>query len=93
MSSNKRVSFKHLQSGGQLGRARSKMSNMNEIFMGGNKQTYQKVDQAILDRVMIRRRAMIITEINRRRRRARPKLESTRLLVKLNWNLIHSEDP
>ena len=41
MSSKKRVSFKHLQSGGQLGRARSIMSNMNEIFMGGNKETNQ----------------------------------------------------
>ena len=41
LSSNKRVSFKLLQSGGQLGRARSIMSNLNEIFKGGNKENNQ----------------------------------------------------
>ena len=41
LSSNKRVSFRYLQSGGQLGEARSKMSNLNEIFMGGSKESNQ----------------------------------------------------
>ena len=41
LSSNKRLSFKHLQSSGQLGRARSIMSNLNEIFKGGNKENNQ----------------------------------------------------
>ena len=34
LSLNKRISFKHLQSSGQLGRARSIMSKSNENFMG-----------------------------------------------------------
>ena len=34
LSSNKRISFKHLQSSGQLGRARSTMIKSNESFMG-----------------------------------------------------------
>ena len=41
LSSNKRVSFKQLQSSGQLGRARSIMSNLNEIFKGGTKENNQ----------------------------------------------------
>ena len=41
LSSNKRVSFKQLQSSGQLGHARSTMSNLNEILKGGNKETNQ----------------------------------------------------
>jgi hypothetical protein len=36
LSLNKRFSFKHLQSSGRLGRARSKISKSNENFMGAN---------------------------------------------------------
>ena len=92
MYSIKRYSLRYLQSSGQLGRARSTMSSLNEIFMGETMEQ-TKVDQVNRVRVMIRRRAMIITEINRRRMQTKTELEVTLLLVKLNWNLMHSEKP
>jgi len=68
LSLNKRLSFKHLQSGGQLGRARSIMSKSNENFMGEKFGVNQGGKMAQVNRVraMIRRRAMIITETNLR---------------------------